>query len=164
MKSTILPIIIAVNLFGACKSHKETATATSPTVVASETTKATTAAEPSTEIKTEVKTVESTVQDSVAENMYRLTVSFYSTASGAEAPMMRKLEDFVGEYAEKNKTNVDYEKSHWGREGESDYCFKLNELSSDQQKDFIIQVRDVLKEAKWVHINENQPCMHRRKR
>jgi hypothetical protein len=164
MKSTILPIIIAVNLLGACKSHKETAATTPPAVVAAETNAPVIAPEPTAEIKTDVKTVESNAQDSIAENMFRLTVSFYSTASGAEAPMMRKLEDFVGEFAEKNKTNVDYEKSHWGREGESDYCFKLNELSADKQKDFILQVSDVLKEAKWVHINENQPCMHRKRR
>ena len=101
--------------------------------------------------------------DNLKNNIYRLKVNFYSIGSGTENEMMLQLEDFVGTFSAEKKLNVDYEKSGWGKEGETDYCFRLKELDDSQQKEFIIKTKDLLKGAKWVHVYENEPCTHIKK-
>ena len=90
-------------------------------------------------------------------------VSFYSIGAGAEYDFIIKFEDSVGKYAGKIGKNIDYEKSGWGREGETDFCLRLNELTLSQQAEFIKETRELLKTAKWVHVNENEPCRHRKR-
>ncbi len=101
--------------------------------------------------------------DSLKAENYRLTITFYSIGSGTENNLMNRLEDFIGEYAGKLNKTIDYSKTGWGREGETDYCFKLNELTSLEQSDFILNVKEELKTGKWVHIYQNQPCKHKQK-
>ncbi len=98
-----------------------------------------------------------------ADNIYRFKVSFYSIGSGTENEMMLKLEDFVGTFSAEKKLNIDYEKTGWGREGETDYCFRLKELNDVQKSEFIIKTKDLLKGAKWVHMYENEACTHIKK-
>lgn len=95
----------------------------------------------------------------------RLVVYFFSVASGSDYEHIVKLEDYIGEYAHKhNKKVIDYQKKAWGREGETDFCLKLEELSPSEQESFILGVRDVLSTAQHVNIFENQPCLLRGRR
>jgi len=98
--------------------------------------------------------------DTAATSNYRLLVSFYSIGSGAEHEFIDKMENSVGIFAGEIHKNIDYEKSHWGREGETDFCLRLNELTVSEQDTFIRRTREMLKTAHWVHIYENQPCRH----
>ena len=59
---------------------------------------------------------------------------------------------------------VDYEKTHWGREGETDFCLELTELTQEQQADFVSRTRKLMETAEHLSIYENEPCKHRRKR
>ena len=103
------------------------------------------------------------ISDSISEkkidtNNCRLVIQFYSIGEGAEFPISNAFEDSIGSYSRKMGKTIDYRKTSWGREGETDFCLKLNELSVAEQKDFISQTRIQLKTAKWVNIYENYPC------
>jgi len=94
---------------------------------------------------------------------YRLVIMFYSIGSGIETPLMKAFEDSIAVYSERVKKNIDYKKTPWGREGETDFCLMLNELTPAEQVDFVSSTREQLKNAKWVNILENSPCRNRRR-
>ncbi len=94
----------------------------------------------------------------------RLVVAFYSEASGVDDKAIIRFEDSIGEYSGSLGINIDYEKTHWGREGETDFCLELSELNAQQQADFVAKTRELLKTAEHVNIYENEPCRHRRPR
>jgi hypothetical protein len=91
----------------------------------------------------------------------RLSVSFISIGSGTDSEAKQKFEKFLSDYEAKNKTKLTYETVKWGREGEVDYCFKLEELKAKQQEKFIKELKDVLKDSKLVRYTENMPCKKR---
>lgn len=101
--------------------------------------------------------------DSITDDLYRLTVSFYSIGMGTENDFIQRFEDSIGTFSGKVNKTIDYSKNSWGREGETDFCLKLNELSEKEQLEFIQETRKLLQDAKWVHVNENAPCRHLRK-
>jgi hypothetical protein len=102
--------------------------------------------------------------DTVApkEETYRLVILFYSPGSGTDYKAINAYEDSIGSYSARLGRNIDYEKTAWGREGETDFCLKLSELNADEQKEFIRMTHEYLKNAKHVNIYENQPCRHKR--
>lgn len=102
--------------------------------------------------------------DSLKADNYRLIVVFFSIGMGTDGPNLLKFEESIGEYSKEIGKNFDYERTNWGREGETDFCLRLNELSSSQQAEFVARTRELLKTAKWVNIYENKPCQHKRKR
>lgn len=89
---------------------------------------------------------------------YRLVVSFISQAAGIDRQLHPKFMELYKSY----KPAVTAEVTPWGREGEVDYCFKLNELNSKQQKDFVQKVREAMGNTDMVYIKENAPCVHKR--
>lgn len=164
MSKTFLLISMASTFFFACKSNKDTASTADS---------ASTSQTKITEVKSDSAGVLSTTQstspatikvDSSNSDTYRLSVVFYSIGSGTDNKAMTAFENFISEYAGKSGKNIDYERTPWGREGETDYCLRLNELDAKGQTDFVKQTTETLKDAKWVHIYENQPCKHKRNR
>ena len=94
----------------------------------------------------------------------RLILTFFSVASGIDQKSLMRFEEFIGEYAAELGINIDYEKTHWGREGETDFCLELTELNPEQQADFVSRTRKLMETAEHLSIYENAPCKHRRKR
>jgi len=103
-------------------------------------------------------------QDSVPQNLYRFIVSFYSTGEGAEGKQIQQFEKFLSGYKTPSGDTLHAEKTPWGREGEVDYCMKLSGLNSDDQQQFINQVKELLKSAQRVHYSENAACRQGRPR
>lgn len=97
------------------------------------------------------------------DSIYRFTVSFISIGSGIDHQAREEFMGFIKQFGEQNSVTIRTEKSSWGREGESDYCMKLAELSSDLQEQFITQVKDILKNSKRVRYRENSTCRAGRK-
>ncbi len=91
----------------------------------------------------------------------RLVVFFYSQASGAEFELVNELIDSVEAYSKNLGQKIEYKKIPWGREGETDVTFKLNELTPVQQTDFVAMARRVLAKGKFVTIYENYPYKQR---
>ena len=101
------------------------------------------------------KRTESTAQNA---GSYRLIVSFISKASGVDRKLHEKFKALLESYTPR----VNPEVTPWGREGEVDYCLKLNELNANQQKDFVQKVRQAIGNTDMVYITENAGCVHKR--
>jgi hypothetical protein len=95
-------------------------------------------------------------------NQVRLVISFYSIGMGSDFKSIQAYEDFIGVFAGEVKKTINYEKTAWGREGETDFCLGLQELTQAEQDQFIARSREKLRDAKWVNLYENSPCRHRR--
>ena len=85
-------------------------------------------------------------------------VSFYSIGAGIDRGQPEKLIAYVEAYGNKINTKVEYVETHWGREGETDYCFPLAGLSESAISDFKNGAKEALKSAEHVHFLENQAC------
>ena len=48
-----------------------------------------------------------------------------------------------------------YEKKYWGREGEVNFCFMLNELNKDNQEKFILESKNLLSNSTRVRFKES---------
>ncbi len=151
MSKKFILLSLVTTLFFSCKSNKSTSSTQAQKVEAQNP-------------ETTVATTEVQKTDSAKEELYRFTVTFYSIGEGTENKYMTGFEDFIGIFSGKVGKNIDYERTPWGREGETDYCLKLKELTPKEQTDFILRTNELLKGAKWVHVYENQPCLHKRKR
>ena len=97
--------------------------------------------------KPEDETIETT-------NTSRFIVSFFSPGDGINRTAKKKFT----EYLANNNTAITYSEIKWGREGEVDYCFNLDELNEAEQIEFIKDVKDHLGQAKKVNFLENKPC------
>jgi hypothetical protein len=97
-------------------------------------------------------------QTALPDSIYRFTVSFISIGSGIDHKAREEFMGFIKQFGEQNSVTIRTEKSSWGREGESDYCMKLEELTSEQQEQFITATKDILKNSKRVRYRENSIC------
>lgn len=102
--------------------------------------------------------------DSSIQDNYRFVVSFYSIGEGTEREQINNFEIFILDYGKKFNTTLAYEKSHWGREGEVNYCLRLSEIGISEQQTFIDEARKLLSSAKLVHFSEHTACGGRRKK
>jgi len=92
-----------------------------------------------------------------APDIFRMVVSFFSTAAGIDGKINDEFVKFLDTYPKK----IAYEPTHWGREGEIDYCLKLSELSTAEQEDFVKKAKVILSKSSLVNINENAACVHK---
>ena len=92
-----------------------------------------------------------------ADDTYRLAVEFYSTGQGSDYKVKEEFVKFLDSYSKK----IAYEPTTWGREGETDYCLKLSELSASEQAEFVKKAKELLAKSSLVHINENAKCVHK---
>lgn len=92
----------------------------------------------------------------------RLIVSFISIGEGTDFKAKDSMDVFLRNYEQASGKAVKFEAVPWGREGEVDYCFVLNELSEKEQKKFVADIRSRLSFSQLVQISENQPCRLRR--
>jgi hypothetical protein len=87
----------------------------------------------------------------------RLVVSFISIGAGTDYKAKEEYDKLISDHPKKPK----YDETHWGREGEVDYCFTLSEMEPRDQDDFVKRTKDLLGTNKLVIITENQPCSHK---
>lgn len=91
------------------------------------------------------------------EDTYRLVVSFYSNGEGIDVKTKEEYVRFLNNYTKK----IAFEPTRWGREGETDYCLKLNELSETDQSEFVKKSKELLNKSTLVHVDENAKCVHK---
>jgi hypothetical protein len=89
---------------------------------------------------------------------YRFMVSFISKGEGIDEKTRETFEKWLQE----QQRPLKWETFAWGREGEVDFCLKLDELSTRDQEKFIEQARIFLANKDLVIISENAPCLHKR--
>jgi hypothetical protein len=157
IKMKMLTVILLMSIV-ACKNN--TPTTTSNTEEKNPT--ASDVIEPNSTPVQEVKKVETKIE-SVNDSLYRMVIMFYSTGEGVETEFIKAFEEHVKSFSIKVGKNVSFEKTAWGREGETDYCLRLEELTPAERENFMITTRDLFKKARWVNIYENYKCLHLRK-
>ena len=107
--------------------------------------------------KTANQAAASTSSTPPAEDSYRLVVEFFSIGQGIDQKTQTDFEKLLSS----NTKKIAYEPTHWGREGEVDYCLKLSELSTGEQAEFVKKTKEMLSTSKLVHISENAKCVHK---
>ncbi len=104
------------------------------------------------------KSVQKTETNQVQSENYRFSVSFYSIGTGINYKAKEEFLALVAAFEKRKKVNLPYETVQWGREGETNLCFNLADLNEEQQKTFIVESKDKLKNAVNVRCSENTPC------
>lgn len=72
--------------------------------------------------------------------------------------MKKKIGEYISDYEKEKNVKLAKEEFHWGREGETNYCFKLTELSQNDQESFISKIKSLSMHSKQINIMENSPC------
>jgi uncharacterized protein YcfL len=177
MKKIIYNTLIVVVLLGviSCKSSKKNAKTNAETKVVEEVKPAQTVQEPTkapvsgvladpSQVVLAEDVVEETAADIKEKNStYAYTVSFYSIGEGIDSDMVIKFKDFIAAYNSQKKVSLAYDVNPWGREGETDFCFLLDELDQKQRLDFISKCSKLLSTSKLVHEGENTRCHPKRR-
>lgn len=104
----------------------------------------------------------STVSESTDMNIYRISISFFSIGGGIDEVMKLKYDEFVKKFENQRGVKLAYEISHWGKEGETDYCFMLLELNSNDKDQFVNESKNILADSKTVAVKENTACKNRK--
>ncbi len=98
------------------------------------------------------------IENSKNNSIYRFTISFFSKGGGTDRKARSEFQSFLENFNKKNEVNLQFIKTTWGREGEVDYCFKLDELNKKKQIAFIKECEDLLKDSKLIHLQEFAEC------
>ncbi|MBK8413304.1 MAG: hypothetical protein IPL22_01545 [Bacteroidetes bacterium] len=101
-------------------------------------------------------------QNKVNGNFYRLIVSFISIGEGTDRQGRETLDAVLADWKTKKGKEITFESVAWGREGENDFCFRINNLSEKEQQIFVSDMKAAFKGRSLVQITENQPCTHKR--
>jgi hypothetical protein len=88
----------------------------------------------------------------------RLIISFSSPGNGIDYKAKKEIDERISSYEKEKGVPLAKEEIHWGREGELDYCFKLVELSKEDQEEFVSRIKSSVKKSKRTGIVENAPC------
>lgn len=89
----------------------------------------------------------------------RLVVSFVSRGEGIDLKTKTTFEQWLA-----TKNNVAWDVHEWGREGELNYCFPLNNMKASEQDAFVKEVRQQLAGRSMVYVNEWTWCDNWKKR
>jgi hypothetical protein len=100
-------------------------------------------------------------ESSNKQNQYRFIVSFYSKGNGTDSKLIDKYTKFIKEFELNKGLTLSNEIIYWGKEGETDFCFKLENLNQNVQNEFITQSKALLKESDLVFISENTINKHK---
>ena len=84
-------------------------------------------------------------------NNYRLVLSFISKGGGIDGKTYEKIKEFI----EKHPKKPAFETHRWGREGETDYCLHLKELTAVEQTVFIEDINKLITDKEMVLVYEN---------
>lgn len=112
--------------------------------------------------KEAVKTTENTTSEATntADKpvTYRLIVSFISKGAGTDS---QKRSTFL-DYIDKHPLKPAYKTVTWGREGETDYCFNLSELTAKNDLvTFIDEIKKIAAGSDMMNLTENAECQHK---
>ena len=90
-----------------------------------------------------------------APEFFRLMATFISIGAGTDPDAKVLLDNYIADYKVRTGKMPTYVMIPWGREGEVDCCFKLDELSTAEQSEFITGLRNSMKGRELIQINEN---------
>lgn len=102
-----------------------------------------------------------TKTEQTTDSTYRFIVSFISKGAGIDSKSNDAIASYITTFNNQNDATVKYDKINWGKEGEMDYCFKLDELKSNKQVDFIKGFKNVTGSSDLILYTENHILLHK---
>ncbi len=81
-------------------------------------------------------------------------VSFISIGTGIDHKLKTKFLESLAKFNEENKTSLEPEIRHWGREGEIDMIFDMKNLSTKQRNSFSSFVKETIGDSELVNFKE----------
>ncbi|MBL7924042.1 MAG: hypothetical protein JNL88_07580 [Bacteroidia bacterium] len=152
-KTTSLLIGLSLALV-ACKSSRESGAKSENTAEVT----TTTTTGPSSSSGSNENTVQTEnwnrEQAKLGPDSFRLVVTFISIGAGTDPDARALLDKYLLDYKSRGGKSLKYIMIPWGREGEVDCCFTLEELNASEQKDFIEGLRDAMKTRELIQVNE----------
>lgn len=94
--------------------------------------------------------------------VYDIIVSFASMGAGIKRDIRKKLDDAITSFNQDNNVTINVEKYGWGREGEVDYLFNLENLSTKQKKALKAKVKAVIGDSELIFISYDTKSVHKR--
>jgi hypothetical protein len=89
----------------------------------------------------------------------RLRISFFSKGEGINGTALKKFEAELPKWASAEGIEYRSEKTHWGREGETDICLELSVKNTSSENSKIkTWCRQFAAENDRIYIGENEPC------
>jgi hypothetical protein len=152
---TIVLSLLFLSLIS-CKSNKETATVGATTPNANVTTENADTKPPQEQSPSTVQNIPMNQEVKTGIETYRLVISLISIGAGTDQEAKHDIDQFIFDYQTKFGIRVGYANQAWGREGESDMMFTLNELTAEKQGEFIKGMREKLKGRELIQIEENK--------
>jgi len=92
------------------------------------------------------------------ESLMPFIISFYSIGQGIDRGQKEKLMAYLESHEKRTGKKMEYSEVHWGREGETDFCFPMIGFSDSEVTDFIKGAKQALNTAEHVHFLQNQAC------
>lgn len=89
---------------------------------------------------------------------YRLVVSFISHGAGVDSKAKDQVNEVINKWRIAKSVDLKAQRPKWGREGESDICSGLDELTEADRSKFIGEVRTAVGTNDRVVITENASC------
>jgi len=139
MKTLLISLSLTIALWSACNTTKP---ASNPEVKSE--------VKPATEVTKPVETPKK-------EQLCRLNVSFISIGEGTDPKAKETLDLALKNWEERFSKSFQKESIPWGREGETDFCFQLEELTAEEQGIFVDEIKTIFEGNNLVQISENQP-------
>lgn len=87
---------------------------------------------------------------------YRLILTFISKGTGVDSKIKSEILAYASTHPKKPINKIVL----WGREGETDHCFLLKELSKTEQVEFIAGIKKIIGTSDMVLLTENSKCNH----
>jgi hypothetical protein len=99
-------------------------------------------------------------QEQLKEQVWRLIVSFISIGEGTDSEAKRMFDAYLHQWKASGQPRVNYIAVPWGKEGEVDFCFTLDQLNARQQQQFIDGMKEQLRFSSLIRIYENTRCVN----
>lgn len=97
-----------------------------------------------------------------AEIITKYTLSFSSKGEGYDADAKQAIIKFIKDYELRKDVVLKYFEIPWGREGEFDMCFNLDNMGIRARKDFVTKINKFIAKYPLVQGITNQPCRSNR--
>ena len=110
-----------------------------------------------TEIEESQRAEQTEMPPAPTQKNIRLVVTFASIGSGIDLNAKSNLDNYINSFKEKSGKLVKYGTLAWGREGEYDCEFSLNELNLNEQADFVNGLKKQFAGNQLIQIEENKP-------
>lgn len=97
-----------------------------------------------------------------AKVITKYSLSFISKGEGYDAVAKQEISKFIKDYELKKDVVLRYFEIPWGREGEFDMCFNLDNMGKSVRKDFVNKMNKFIEKYPLVQGITNEPCRSNR--